>query len=140
MHKLFTAIAAMAIISTPALAERTVSGHVTDNYKEVINRIPYNVEICTNVNVPGDKTGDTLKGAIIGGVIGNNVTKNVDNGGAIGALIGGLFGHNSSNATGGTRRQCSVETRYNEEYQTVYADSVITFELDGQRYSVRFAK
>ena len=51
----------------------------------------------------GDKTADTLKGAILGGVIGNNVG-NVDNGGAIGAIIGGMIGHNNSNASGGTKR------------------------------------
>ena len=49
-------------------------------------------------NCGGDKTADTLKGAIIGGVIGNNVG-DVDNGGAIGAIIGGMLGHNNSNVT-----------------------------------------
>ena len=62
-----------------------------DYNKTVVNRVPYNVEVCTNQTVSGDKTGDTLKGAIIGGVIGNNVG-NVDNGGAIGAaVIGGML-------------------------------------------------
>ena len=58
---------------------------VQDFNKTVINRVPYNVEVCTNQTVGGDKTGDMLKGAIIGGIIGNNVTKNVENGGAVGA-------------------------------------------------------
>ena len=58
---------------------------VQDFNKTVINRVPYNVEVCTNQTVGGDKSGDMLKGAIIGGVIGNNVG-DVDNGGAIGAL------------------------------------------------------
>ena len=56
---------------------------VQDFNKTVINRVPYNVEVCTNQTVGGDKTGDMLKGAIIGGIIGNNVTKNVDNGGVL---------------------------------------------------------
>ena len=82
--------------STSAYAET-----VQDFNKTVINRVPYNVEVCTNQTVSGDKTGDTLKGAIIGGIIGNNVG-DVENGGALGAVLGGMIGHNNSNATGGT--------------------------------------
>ena len=112
---------------------------VQDFNKTVINRVPYNVEVCTNQTVSGDKTGDTLKGAIIGGVIGNNVG-NVDNGGAIGAIIGGMLGHNNSNATGGTKRVCEVQTRYNEESVTIYSHSVVTFYHEGKQYKLRFQK
>ena len=108
---------------------------VQDFNKTVINRVPYTVEVCTNQSVSGDKTGDMLKGAIIGGIIGNNVTKNVDNGGAVGALLGGMIGHNNSTATGGTRRVCEQQTRYNEETVTVYSHSVVTFYHNGKQYS-----
>ena len=81
-----------------------------------------------------------LRGAIIGGIIGNNVTKNLPDGGTAGAIIGGILGHNSSTATGGTQRRCTVETRYNEEYQEVYSHSNITFTLDGKTYTVRFKR
>ena len=86
--------------------------NVSDHYKTVIERDAYNVEVCYNENVSGDKTGDTLKGAIIGGIIGNNVG-NVENGGALGAVICGMLGHNNSQATGGTKRVCRMETRFN---------------------------
>ena len=112
---------------------------VQDFNKTVINRVPYNVEVCTDRSVSGDKTADTLKGAIIGGVIGNNVG-NVDNGGAIGAIIGGMLGHNNSNASGGTKRVCEVQTRYNEESVTVYSHSVVTFYHEGKQYKLRFQK
>ena len=112
---------------------------VQDFNKTVINRVPYNVEVCTNQTVSGDKTADTLKGAIIGGVIGNNVG-NVDNGGAIGAIIGGMLGHNNSNASGGTKRVCEVQTRYNEESVTIYSHSVVTFYHEGKQYKLRFQK
>lgn len=112
---------------------------VQDFNKTVINRVPYNVEVCTNQTVGGDKTADTLKGAIIGGVIGNNVG-DVDNGGAIGAIIGGMLGHNNSNATGGTKRVCEVQTRYNEESVTIYSHSVVTFYHEGKQYKLRFQK
>ena len=112
---------------------------VQDFNKTVINRVPYNVEVCTNQTVGGDKTADTLKGAIIGGVIGNNVG-DVDNGGAIGAIIGGMLGHNNSNATGGTKRVCEVQTRYNEESVTIYSHSVVTFYHEGKPYKLRFQK
>ena len=112
---------------------------VQDFNKTVINRVPYNVEVCTNQTVSGDKTADTLKGAIIGGVIGNNVG-DVDNGGAIGAIIGGMLGHNNSNATSGTKRVCEVQTRYNEESVTIYSHSVVTFYHEGKQYKLRFQK
>jgi len=125
----------MVLASTSAMAES-----VQDFNKTVVNRVPYNVEVCTNQSYGGDKTGDALKGAIIGGIIGNNVTKNVDNGGAVGALLGGIIGHNNSNATGGTRRVCNVQTRYNEEVVEVYSHSVVTFYHNGRQYSLRFQK
>ena len=68
-------IAAAMLISTPAMAETT-----QDHFKQVIMKKPYTVEVCTDQTVSGDKTSDTLMGALIGGAIGNNVTKNVDNG------------------------------------------------------------
>ena len=125
---------AMIGVSAPAFAET-----VQDVNKTVVNRVPYNVEVCTNQSVGGDKSGDMLKGAIIGGIIGNNVG-NVDNGGALGAVLGGMIGHNNSNATGGTRRVCEVQTRYNEEVIEVYSHSVVTFYHNGRQYKLRFQK
>ena len=125
---------AMIGVSTPALAET-----VHDFNKTVVNRVPYNVEVCTNQSVGGDKSGDMLKGAIIGGIIGNNVG-NVDNGGALGAVLGGMIGHNNSNATGGTRRVCEVQTRYNEEVIEVYSHSIVSFYHNGKQYRLRFQK
>lgn len=121
---------------SPALAQEPV---IQDHYKEVINQKPYHVEICRDVNVSGDKTGDTLKGAIIGGIIGNNVG-DIKNGGALGAVLGGMFGHNNSNAQGGTQRRCSTEIRYNEERQTIYSHSTIRFMTNGKYYTLNFKK
>ena len=99
------AIGFTASIASANTNYTTVRAEIVDHSKTVINQVPYQVEICRDVQVSGDKTGDALTGAIIGGVIGNNVTKNVDNGGAIGAIIGGLIGHDKSDAKGGTQRQ-----------------------------------
>jgi uncharacterized protein YcfJ len=125
---------------TATLATAAQAQTVTDVTKRVINKTPYQVEVCTDKAVSGDKTKDALIGAIIGGAIGNNVTKNVDNGGAVGALLGGMIGHNNSKATGGTRRVCSVETRYNEEVITVYSHSIVTFMHEGRQYQLQFQK
>lgn len=133
--KIFTTVVMLGFMSTSAIAET-----VQDHYKMVITQKPYNVEVCRQVTTSGDKTGDTLKGAIIGGIIGNNVTKNVDNGGAVGALLGGMLGHNNSKATGGTRTQCNVETRYQEETREVYSHSTVTFSVDGKSYTLKFNK
>src|SRR6056300_328579 len=131
--------ASIGFCSSLAFAD-SINGDVVDHYKTVINKTPYTVEVCENVAVSGDKTGDTLMGAIIGGAIGNNVTKNVDNGGAVGALLGGMLAHNNSDATGGTKRVCKMETRYNEDSAQIYSHSVITFFSNGKQYSLRFNK
>ena len=123
------------LFSTTVLA-----GTVTDVTKQVINKTPYQVEVCTDQQVSGDKTGDALVGAIIGGAIGNNVTKGVENGGAVGALLGGMLGHANSDAKGGTKRVCTVETRYNEKMTTVYSHSIVTFTHEGKQYQLTFQK
>ena len=121
---------------SPAVAQEPI---IQDHYKEVINQKPYHVEVCKNVSVDGDKSGDMLKGAIIGGIIGNNVG-DIENGGALGAVLGGMFGHNNSNATGGTKRVCNTEVRYNEERQTIYSHSTIRFMTNGKYYTLTFKK
>ena len=112
---------------------------IKDHYKMVIKQTPYSVEICRDVTTSGDKTGDTILGAIIGGAIGNNVG-DVENGGALGAVIGGMLGHANSDAASGTKRVCSIETRYKEETQEVYSHSTVIFLHEGKTYSLRFQK
>ena len=112
---------------------------IHDHFKTIIDQKPYHVEVCRNVSMSGDKSGDMLKGAIIGGIIGNNVG-NIENGGALGAVIGGMLGHNNSDAVGGTRRQCRTEIRYNEEQRTVYSHSTIKFVTEGRTYTLKFKK
>jgi uncharacterized protein YcfJ len=133
LNKLIVA-GVVTLMSTSAMAET-----VTDHFKSIIEQTPYRVEVCRDVSVSGDKTGDTLKGAIIGGIIGNNVG-DIKNGGAAGALIGGILGHNSSKATGGTRTQCNIETRYEEQARQVYSHSIVTFTYNGKQQALRFTK
>ena len=124
----------------PAAAQSSSQDrNIHDHFKQVIEQKPYHVEVCRNVSMSGDKSGDMLKGAIIGGIIGNNVG-NVENGGAIGAILGGMLGHNNSNKTAGTQRQCKTELRWNEEKRTVYSHSHITFWYEGKKYTLKFKK
>lgn len=122
-------------MTSPSFAEEVV-----DHYKNIIEQKPYTVEVCKDVQLSGDKTKDTLMGAIIGGAIGNNVTKNVDNGGAVGALLGGIIANQNSDATGGVQRQCQMETRFDEVQREVYSHSVVTFYHEGRQYSLTFKK
>lgn len=128
------------LVSVSGVAHAEVHVKINDHYKTVIEQQPYTVEVCKDVNVPGDKTGDTLAGAVIGGIIGNNVTKNVDNGGAVGALLGGIIANQNSDAKGGVQRQCQTETRYNETSKQVYNYSTITFWYEGKKHVVDFRK
>ena len=136
MKQILYTLALATAVSTPAFAQST---QVQDHYKNVINRTPYQVEVCYDKTVSGDRTGDALKGAIIGGILGNNI-KGEQDGGAIGALLGGMIGHANSNATGGTQRQCRIETRYKETSDTVYSHSTITFTYEGRTYTQQFRK
>ena len=113
---------------------------VQDHYKNVIHKIPSNVEVCYDRQVSGDKTGDTIMGAILGGAIGNNVTKNMPDGGTAGAIIGGLLGNMNSDASGGTKTVCQTETRYTEQSKTMYSHSTISFVYNGKQYSLNFKK
>ena len=124
----------------PAAAQSSSQDrNIHDHFKQVIEQKPYHVEVCRNVSMSGDKSGDMLKGAIIGGIIGNNVG-NVENGGAIGAILGGMLGHNNSNKTAGTQRQCKTELRWKEEQRTIYSHSHITFWYEGKKYTLKFKK
>jgi uncharacterized protein YcfJ len=136
MKKLTYGLCAMMALSSTAYAH---DAQVTDINKNVINRVPYNVEVCTNVTTGGDKSGDLLKGAIIGGILGKVVTKK-DNGAAAGAVLGGIIGHDNSDAQASTKRVCSIETRYDENVTTVYSHSVVTFYHNGRQYKVQFSK
>mgnify|MGYP001176103298 CR=1 FL=1 len=138
MKKIVLATTLSLSLAAPAVAE-TLTGTITDHFKVVISQTPYTVEVCRDVTVSGDKTGDTLKGAIIGGIIGNNVG-DVKNGGALGAILGGAIGHNNSKATGGTKRVCSIETRYNEEQREVYSHSTMRFASEGKQHTIKFYK
>ena len=132
-----TALSFMLVVFniSPVFADTQVQDH----YKNVIHKTPHSVEVCYDKSVSGDKTGDTLRGAILGGIIGNNVG-DINNGGAIGSVIGGMLGHSNSNASSGTKRVCQVETRYTEESRRVYSHSTISFIYEGKSYRVNFKK
>ena len=133
-------ILSAAAIATLLLASNAASAETTqDHYKDVYHKTPHTVEVCYDQQVSGDKTGDTLKGALLGGILGNNVG-DIKNGGAAGAIIGGMIGHNNSTATGGTQTVCQLETRYDEEQVSVYSHSVIKFEYNNRVYTATFKK
>ena len=121
-----------------ARAEANVMGQTRDVYKTVIQQKPYTVEVCKQVQVPGDKTADTVVGTILGGVIGHQIDH--EDGAKIGGVLGGIIGNQNSKAVGGTQTQCQTETRYEEETVEVYSHSVVTFWDNGKEYRVRYQK
>lgn len=114
--------------------------NVTDQYKTIINQKPYHAEVCYQQQVGGDKTLDTLTGAIIGGVIGHQIGSDRSGNRNVGAILGGIIGNNNSKATGGYRTVCKEELRWKETPQTVYSHSVVRFQHEGRWYSVNFQK
>ena len=126
---------AFCFVANSVKADTTVQDHT----KTVIKRTPFNVEVCSEVNVQGDKTKDTLLGAIIGGAIGQNITKDLPDGATAGAIIGGILG-NQNSTVGGKQMSCRTMTRYNESMQTIYSHSTITFVYEGKQYKHNFKK
>ena len=122
-----------AIVSFTMASGLAQAETVQDHYKNVIIKKPYSVQVCTQGNGKSDLT-NLLEGAIIGGAIGNNIPGE-DGGAAMGAIIGGLL--NSENNKG---QQCRTETRYDEEYQSVYSHSTVSFYYNGRQYTLRFNK
>jgi len=116
-----------------AASSAHAQSNIQDHYKTVIIQKPYTVEVCTQGNGKS-KLGNFLEGAIIGGIIGNNVPGE-NGGGALGAIVGGAL-----NAENNTGPQCQTETRYNEEQQTIYSHSTITFTYEGRQQTLRFNK
>ena len=125
---------AFCFVANSVKADTTVQDH----YKNVIQKKPYSVEVCYQGS--GDKTGDTLLGAIIGGAIGQNITKDLPDGATAGAIIGGILGNQNSTAIDGTKLVCSQMKRYKESMETIYSHSTITFRSNGKDYTVRFNK
>ena len=79
-----------SMITNGAIAH-TSNVSIQDHYKTVIDRTPYEVEVCTSVETNKGPTigGLDVQGAIIGGIIGNQIGDMKGNG-AAGALIGGI--------------------------------------------------
>ena len=126
---------AFCFVANSVKADTTVQDHT----KTVIKRTPFNVEVCSEVNVQGDKTKDTLLGAIIGGAIGQNITKDLPDGATAGAIIGGILG-NQNSTINGKQMRCRTMTRYKESRDTMSSHSTITFIYEGKQYKLNFKK
>jgi outer membrane lipoprotein SlyB len=139
MIKHLTIATLIAIASSTASASQLVQ--VDDITKTVIQRTPYQVEVCTNQTVRNDTTGDMIVGGIIGGLIGNQIGKGGGKNAAtgIGALTGAIIA-NDKNAGASNRTVCSIETRYNESSTSIYSHSIITFIHEGRKYRLQFTK
>ena len=138
-----TALAfSLAVANTvkEARATQPFNATVQDHSKTIIKRVPQTWEVCSEVNVPGDKTADTLLGALIGGAIGQNITKDLPDGATAGAIIGGILGNQNSKTINGKQMKCTKNVRYQESMETVYSHSTITFNYEGRTYTVRFKK
>ena len=114
--------------------------NIEHHFLSVVEKTPYQVEVCKKVKVDGDKTSDTLTGAIIGGIIGNNVTRDLPDGGTAGAILGGILGHMNSDAKSEIKKVCNIETRYEEIQKKIYSHSTITFWSGGKQYTLKFKK
>ena len=118
-------------------------GVVTDHYKFVQKRVPYNIEVCRTVPGHGhqNNTADILGGAIIGGIIGNQIGDSKNNG-AVGAILGGLIGRQSNPHSNNSHQRCTTEVRYKTVTSKVkeYTHSSVTFNIDGKNYTLTFIR
>ena len=148
MNKITTAIIGAAILIAVFFQQAradSVNAHIQDHYKSIVQQVPHNQQVCSEVYVPNRNTAgpdSMLSGAIIGGIIGNNVTKNLPDGGTAGAIIGGILGlQNEQNAGGSYQTRCSTRTSYTESQKKVYSHSTITFtDSIGTRRTIKYYK
>ena len=133
-------VLSIMFIAKEAKATQPFNVSVQDHSKTIIKRVPQTWEVCSEVNVPGDKTADTLLGALIGGAIGQNITKDLPDGATAGAIIGGILGNQNSKTINGKQMKCTKNVRYQESMETIYSHSTITFNYEGKTYTVRFKK
>ena len=136
---LAASLIAIFFVCLVASCTPAVASDVRDVFKTQTVQIPHTQRVCNDVYNGGDRTGDTLKGAIIGGIIGNNI-KGEKDGGAIGAIIGGMLGHSNSDASPNVITQCRNITNYTTETREVYSHSIISFIHNGRHYKLRFQK
>ena len=112
---------------------------IKDFYRTETVYEPYTEEVCREIAVGGDRTKDTVKGAVIGGAIGNAIGKDTE-ATAAGIIIGGMIGHHDSDAVPHIRMSCTTERKYRTTTNKIYDYSTITFTSDGKRYTTRFVK
>jgi len=134
-----TLVASLILLMVPAFAVAEGVPIIEDHFKTDVVYEPYIVRVCDNRVVGGDKTMDTVRGAIIGGAIGNAITKDTE-GTAAGIILGGLIGHDKSDNIPTIKNVCTNETRYDEYERTIYSHSTITFEHEGRRRTLTFIK
>lgn len=142
MIKTLVASIMVMFVTTSAMAGNVERPNVYHHYKDVIQQVPYNVEVCRNVTTHsgGASTGDVLGGAIIGGIIGNQIGKGKGNDAAtiLGAILGADMANKNKQGTSTTGTHCSIETRYKETSVNVYSHSTLTFMVDGKGYTVDY--
>ena len=142
---LFTvALSMSATASNPYSAATAV---IFDHYKNVIQQMPYRVEVCQDkVQPAGDGSAtNELMGALFGGAIGNSFGKGdgKDAMTLFGALMGASIAHDDElKKNPGTRTVtvCDVQTRYEESVSKVYSHSTLSFRAKGKEYKVDFVK
>ena len=133
-------VAAVVLLMFAAESASANQNHtIEDHFRTETIYDPYVEQVCREVISGGDKTGDTVKGAIIGGAIGNAIGKDTE-ATAAGIILGGLIANGRSNARATSRIVCENETKYKVRSHQVYDHSTITFTHNGRRYSTKFVK
>lgn len=152
MKTLLIATAAIAMMSTSAMAQR-IQAKVVDmqeSYTSVVKQVP--VESCNVVEVPiyetrnvgggQASTGDALAGAIIGGVIGNQFGKGSGKDAA--TVLGAIVGADMANKKGSTRQETVIvgyrqqqqcTTTYQQQQVKQRGQNIVTVRSsDGQQF------
>ena len=142
--------ATLLLAATPALADYTITGTVTDHFRTVTRNVPHTEQLCSTVEVPvysgQSNTGDTIVGAIIGGAIGNQFGNGngKDSMTVLGAIVGADVANRSAqgNSIVGYRReqQCHNVTAYSTSYEEVYSHSTITWREGGRNVTLEFQR
>ncbi|MGB0718702.1 MAG: hypothetical protein ACPGO7_05155 [Alphaproteobacteria bacterium] len=133
---LFAAIASFLALPASAHHINSVTGKVEDFFQTERIQVPHTKRLCSEEE--GADAEDVLGGMVIGGIFGDILSGGDDKATGAGAIIGGMIAAEENK--GSVSTVCQDVTTYSQEQRNVYSYSTITFEVDGELFTIRFQR
>ncbi|MDD2557302.1 MAG: glycine zipper 2TM domain-containing protein [Desulfuromonas sp.] len=155
MLKIISIFIVLILMACNAFSQGYINGAITDHYKTVTKKIPYQVKVCSETPVYSRNEGifygptsalrgelAAISGAAAGGIIGHQFGRGWGRNAATtaGAFIGSNVGHQIYQDRRNSVKTCTVETHYKTVSEKVYSHSTATFYEKGRQRTLTFKK